>query len=310
MSTPLNVLVTGYGNLGAVLLRTLTAEPFKSKMRVFLLVRPASYADPAKRATIDQFTPLGVTLLQGDAENTPVPELTTLLRNAGIHAIVSVVGFQQLVSGQLSLIQAAKAAGVDRYFPSEFGVDGHAMGKDATTGPLGQLITSKMTVQDAVKESGLAQTIVLNGGFAEFIVNTPMFGVKVPERATIAPGSFDTVITLTSLKDVAAAVGYALLDPATRNASIHIGEPLSYGQITDALEAATGAKFTRTVRTKAEAQAMYAANPYDFEARFAEAFMDGKGMQWPANECYLKKKHSDYKTTDFATLSKQMLQGK
>ena len=53
---------------------------------------------------------------------------------------------------------AAKAAGVERFFLSESGVDGPAMPADGT---LSQLLGAKKSVQAALKEAALPYTVVL-----------------------------------------------------------------------------------------------------------------------------------------------------
>ena len=306
MSFPLNVLVTGYGNLGSVLLRTLTSSEFKSKIRTFLLVRPSSLADPSKRVTIDSHVSRGVTLLEGDLEVTPVPQLTATLVSAGIHAVVSVVGFQQLPA-QFALIEAAKAAGVSHFIPSEFGGDVNAMDP---SGALGQLIQGKLEVQKVVKDSGLAWTIVLSSGFAEFLITTSFFGTDVPNATVNAPASFDTVITTAPLAEIAYVTALALIEPAAKNRTLYVGSPYSFEEITQALEAATGKTFIRKVRTRAEVNAAIAANPHDMVSRFASAFMDGKGTRWPVSETYLAQNHPEYLVTSFKEFAADQLKAK
>ena len=92
MSPPLHVLVTGYGHVGSPLLRTLTSAAFRNRVVPFLLARPSSLRDEAKRATIDELRGIGVRVMEGDLELNSEEELTQLLRSLSIRTIASVVG--------------------------------------------------------------------------------------------------------------------------------------------------------------------------------------------------------------------------
>ena len=66
--TRVNVLVTGYGNIGLPILKALTSSEFSDRIAAFVLIRPASLADPAKQPAIAAVHALGVTVLEGDLE--------------------------------------------------------------------------------------------------------------------------------------------------------------------------------------------------------------------------------------------------
>ena len=183
MSAPVNVLVAGYGNFGSGLLKTLTSPPFIGRIRAFVLVRPASLKEDKKRATIDAFKGMGVRVVEGDIEQSSMEELTRTLQSNAIHTIVSVVGSPQLAQ-QVRLVEAAQAAGVQRFFPSEFGVDIAAMNPD---NPMSQYVQGKKTVRRMLEQSGLAYTLILNCAFSEFLIDTPYFGVDVPTARSPRP---------------------------------------------------------------------------------------------------------------------------
>ena len=306
MSRPINVLVTGYGRLGSVLLHTLVSPAFAGRLRPFLLARPSSLADATKRAAIDAFRPLGVQVIEGDLQANSVPELAELLRANTIQSVVCVVGGHAL-GLQLSLIQAAQQAGVQHFIPSEFGVDAGAMG---TGGPLSGLLAGKRAAQQAVRDSGMGWTVVCSSAFSELILSTPFFGVDVANRTVTAPASFDTAISTAPMADIAQVTAQALLDPAARGVTIYVGEPITFQELTDVLERVTATQFTRAIRTKEEAQKALDGNPRDMLAAFALAFMEGKGTTWPASQTYLVQHPGPYKPTSFAQFAETSLKGK
>ena len=306
MSAPINVLVTGYGHVGSVLLKTLTSPAFRSRIHTSLLVRPASLQDPVKKSTIDDFKALGVRVVEGDLELSGEEELAKLLRAHSIHTIVAVVGSTQLTH-QLPLVRAAKAAGVQRFIPSEFGVDAAAM---PSGGTLGQLLGAKLSVQAALKEAAVPYTLICCPAFADLILYTTYFGVDIPNRTVTAPGSFDTKICTAPISDICHVTALAILDPSTRNQTLYVGEPISFEQLTVAVEKATGDKFARKVRTVEEAQKAIDANPADLPARFVSVFAAEKGTLWPATQTYLKQHPSDFSHTPFPQFAEMHLKGK
>ena len=91
----INVLVTHDGNVGTPVLKALTTSEFSDRVQAFVLIRPASLADPAKKQTTDRVRALGVTVVEGDLE-AGVPALTALLKESNIQTVVAVVGRGQI----------------------------------------------------------------------------------------------------------------------------------------------------------------------------------------------------------------------
>ena len=299
MSGPrINVLVTGYGNIGTPILKALTTSEYKDRIQAFVLIRPASLSDPQKQPAIDVVRALsGVTILEGDLD-ADVPALTALLKQAKIQTIVSVVGGAQ-IGKQLPLIEAAKAAGVRHFLPSEFGVDTELL---PIAGTLTPMLQGKKGVQQAVKAAGLDQTLVFVGGFSEFLVNSPFFGVDLQRGVIEAPASLDAKISTTPVEEIGWLVAAAVVEPQARNASLYSGEPVSFKQVADLVDAARGKPLERRVRTVEEAQKAIDKNPYDFSARFVSAVADGKGCWWPVSQTYAAKfhpEHTPYALTDW-----------
>lgn len=86
--------------------------------------------------------------------------LTAALR--GIDVVISALGGAALLV-QIQLAEAAKAAGVKLFVPSEFG--NPTQGISASEGPIGQ----KVQVQEALKKIGLPYALFWTGPFSDFI---------------------------------------------------------------------------------------------------------------------------------------------
>lgn len=96
----------------------------KGAMNVKGLVRSGSTDDEEKKQQIDDLKSKGVVFVEGDLLAPPS------LHKAceGVDAIVSAVsgGEKSVVTGQLNLIEAAEAKGVQRFIPSDYSVDSFA----------------------------------------------------------------------------------------------------------------------------------------------------------------------------------------
>jgi len=108
MSLIKNVVVAGAsGNIGSIFVD----EFLKSqKFNVYVLTREDSTST----------FPSGVHVLKTDYT---VASLTSVLSSVHIDAVVATLSGPALGAPQIALIDAAKAAGVKRFFPSEFGSD-------------------------------------------------------------------------------------------------------------------------------------------------------------------------------------------
>ena len=292
LPSPLNVLVTGYGRVGQHILDALTKPEYASsgstpQVKTFLLARPASLADPSKRVSIDQYAAKGVTIVEGDLAQ-GAAALTLLLRHHSIHTVVSVVGGGPQVDLQLGLLEAAKAAGVLSFIPSDFGSDYDSITSHSPV--YGMIAKPKLAIHEAVKKSGLEYTLIANGWFAEILYGMPVMGVDTKTRTVTAPMSFDTVTTVTALADVGRLTAAAIVDPTTRNKQLYFGRQYTYEQIAQALEQATGEKVTRKVRSKEEMEAAVASSPSDIATRFVLSLAH-TGNSFPNTTTY---KHGQY----------------
>ena len=107
----------------------------------------------------------GVRVLKTDYT---VESLTSLLSSSHIDAVVSNLNGQALGAPQIALIDAAKAAGVKRFLPSEYGSD--------TTNPTVlewvELLKGKKKIVDYLKTKeggGFEWTSLITGAFLDWV---------------------------------------------------------------------------------------------------------------------------------------------
>lgn len=113
----------------------------------------------------------------------------------GVDVLVSTVAGSALVSAQVPLIKAAKAAGVKTFFPSEYG----SVFEDENPSPV---IQGKKTVLKTAKEVGLPITALSNGGFPEYCFIPPL-GYSFAEKKVTVWGDGNDKASWTTVRSVA-----------------------------------------------------------------------------------------------------------
>lgn len=152
-----------------------------------------------------------------DVDYNSVEALTSALK--GQDAVVSTVGTMQ-VAAQTLIIDAAVAAGVQRFIPSEFGSN-----LDVPKTRALPVFKYKVEVQDYLKEKAkagkISYTLVYNSGFLDWgIENDFILSTKEP-RPLIEDGN--NVFSSTTLASVADAVVGVLKHPEeTKNRPVYI----------------------------------------------------------------------------------------
>ncbi len=229
----MNLVVGATGFVGSEVCRQLSSEG----KPVRALVRPTS--DPAK---VEKLKKLGVTLVQGDLKDRP--SLSAACE--GVWAVISTASSTisrqpgdtiQTVDwdGQMRLIDAAKAARVERFIFVSFRPD---------TQLEYLLQTAKRAVERHLKESGLTYTILQASYFMEIWL-TPFVGFDFINARAQVYGSGQNKISWISLEDVARFAVASLENPAARNAVIELGGPeaLSPLQVVGIFEELSGRQF-------------------------------------------------------------------
>ncbi|KAB5593373.1 Isoflavone reductase-like protein [Ceratobasidium theobromae] len=121
----------------------------------------------------------------------------------GVDVLVSAVAGSALVSAQVPLVKAAKAAGVKTFFPSEYGSintrPSQLFEDESNPSPV---IQGKKTVIKAAKEAGLPITGLSTGGFPEYCF-IPPFGYAFAEKKVTVWGDGNAKSTWTTVRSVA-----------------------------------------------------------------------------------------------------------
>lgn len=184
------------GNLGG---RIVTALLNKGA-EVRAIVRPSS--DPAKR---DELTQKGVTVIQSEMTN--AQELATAFE--GVSVVVSAVqGLHDvIVDTQSIVLDAAVAAGVPRFIPSDFSTD-------FTKLPAGdnRNFDLRREFRTYLDKAPIQATSILNGAFGEILLyGTPLLDFKKQQVGYWEDA--DWRIDFTTMDDTAAFTAAAAMDP-------------------------------------------------------------------------------------------------
>ena len=229
----MNLVVGATGSLGSEIVKLLAdaGKPARA------LVRPTS--DQKK---VDQLQTLGAEIVSGDLKDRP--SLDAACR--GVSAVISTASSTlsrlqgdtiQTVDheGQLSLVDAARAAGVAHFVLISFS----GMNVEFP------LQTAKREVERHLKESGMTYTILQPTFFMEVWLS-PALGFDAAQGTAQVYGSGQEKISWISFQDVAEFAIASLDNPAARNAVIKLGGPeaLSPLEVVKVFEKQSGRPFT------------------------------------------------------------------
>jgi uncharacterized protein YbjT (DUF2867 family) len=254
------ILVAGStGNLGGEVCRLLVEQGHSVRG----LVRASS--DPARIATLRD---AGVDVVVGDLRQpsslaAACDGVTAVISTASAttaaregDSVINVDG-----AGQVALVDAARAAGVGHFVFVSFS------GGVETDSPLR---TSKRTVEQHLRESGMTWTVLRPSVFMEIWLS-PLLGFDVPNRHTTIYGSGGAPISYISLYDVARFCLESLHNAAACNAVLELGgpEPITPLQAVRIAEEVTGAAIAATHVPVEALQAQYEAAQDPLQKSFA-----------------------------------------
>ncbi|KAJ9296544.1 hypothetical protein DTO271G3_5242 [Paecilomyces variotii] len=225
-----NVAIIGAGgNLGPSIVKNLTSSPHNYNVSV-LSRQESSYKAPA-----------GVTLIKTDYS----PEsLVSALK--GQDAVVSAITTSAVLE-QKKIIDAAIAAGVKRFIPSEFGCDSSNPVTLQRVPPL----NAKNQIREYLesKQDQIEWTAIYTGSFFDWGLKVGFLGCNLPEATmTIYPAQKDVLFSTSTLDFIGKAIAQTLspsIAPKTANQRLRVRSfTTSQTQILAVLEKATGKKWT------------------------------------------------------------------
>lgn len=156
-----------------------------------------------------------------EVDYTSVPELTSAL--SGVKVVVSTLATTS-VGAQNPLIDAAIAAGVERFLPSEFGSD--TLNSKTSKLPVFKF---KVATQDYLREKAASNpsfsyTFLITGPFLDWGLQHGFFVNPGAHSATIYDGG-DVPFSATTLASIAqAVVGVVAHLPETKNRGVYVAD--------------------------------------------------------------------------------------
>jgi nucleoside-diphosphate-sugar epimerase len=226
MTAPTIVVAGAAGNLGGRIATALLAQGAGVKA----LVRHSTARDK-----IERLQKLGVTVARVDTSS--VSDMTQACANAS--CVVSALnGLRDvIVDTQTLLLEAALAAAVPRFIPSDYSIDFTKLlpGQNRN-------LDLRRDFHARLAKTSIAATSILNGAFAELLVG-PMPLILFKLRRVLYWGDADQRMDFTTIDDTAAFTASAALDPSAPRILRIAGDQLSARELAAVASAVTGKKF-------------------------------------------------------------------
>ncbi|KAH6962455.1 hypothetical protein BKA56DRAFT_560221 [Ilyonectria sp. MPI-CAGE-AT-0026] len=222
MSTPINSVAQAgaSGSLGVAVLKELVESGFDVRVLSRQAGKvPAAYSSQVKEVVVDYDDP---------------ESLREAL--AGVDAVISTLGAPAVGNAQRALVDAAVAAGVQRFIPSNFGCDQ----QNALTRQL-PVFAEKVKTEDYLVEkaesSSLSYTFFYNNLFLDWGLAHGSVA-KIKDREIVLYNGGNAPISFTRLATVGKGVVGVLKNPiASKNRSIRIEDgKISFKEIASVLQ--------------------------------------------------------------------------
>lgn len=196
MTSPFIAVAGATGGLGQLVAKAL----IKRGATVKALVRPNT--NPSRTETLRN---AGVTITPADLST--VQDLTREL-NGATCVVSTLQGLRPVIQGvQGKLLEASVAAKVSRFIPSDYSLD-----FTKTKPGSNRNLDLRREFHDQLRNSGIAWTSILNGGFMELMAgNSPMINHKGRKVSYI--GDKTQLLDFTTMADTAAYTAAVAMDP-------------------------------------------------------------------------------------------------
>jgi nucleoside-diphosphate-sugar epimerase len=220
------VVAGATGNLGGRIVAELRARG----AAVRALVRPGTSA-----ARLAPLTKLAVEI--AEVALRPAPELQAAC--AGAACVVSALsGLRDvIVTAQEALLDAAVAAGVPRFIPSDYSIDFTRLPPGSNRN-----LDLRRELHARLARRPIAATTIFNGAFADMLTGQmPLVLFRL--RRVLYWGSADQRMDFTTIADTAAYTARAALDAATPRFLRIAGDELSARELAAVVSAVTGERY-------------------------------------------------------------------
>ena len=217
------VLAGATGDLGGRIAKSL----FERGARVRALVRPASAAHE-----IEALRSQGAEIVEVDFNS--VSALTAAC-SGGSCVVSALSGLRDvIVDAQTVLLEAAVAAWVPRFIPSDFAIDFTKLSPGTNRN-----LDLRREFRERLDRAPIAATSVLNGMFTDLLTGQAPV-ILFPFKRVLYWGDADQPLDFTTMDDAAA---FTALDPSTPRFLRIAGDQESARGLAEAASAATGAEF-------------------------------------------------------------------
>ena len=220
------VIAGGTGNLGELIVKAL----IKRGAAVRAIVRPETKAEK-----IEKLEKLGAEVIEVDMSN--AEELAKAC--AGASCVVSAIqGLREvIVDGQAALLEAAIAAGVPRFIPSDYSID-------FTKFPKGENrnLDWRREFHTILDESPIASTSVLNGAFGYMLTSVNII-LDAKAKSVNYWENPDQPMDFTTVENAADFIASAALDNSAPKVLRVSGSRLTARQLAETASKVTGTEF-------------------------------------------------------------------
>ncbi|MCC5810994.1 MAG: aromatic alcohol reductase [Ectothiorhodospiraceae bacterium] len=277
------ILILGAGQLGMQVIKNLASKV--SPDTVSVLVEPGftTSADRYKQEVTGELGGLGVEIIHFDLAEGTEEILAELFGK--FQTVICCTGFVAGTGTQTKITQAVLKAGVNRYFPWQFGVDYDLVGKGS-----GQpVFDEQYEVRKLLRSQEATEWVIVSTGMFTSFLFEPDFGVVDLETNIVrALGSWDTRVTVTTPEDIGLLTTEIYLEePRIRNEVVFVaGDTLSYGLLATIVEETTGKAVKGVELSLEELDEQLSQAPDDVMLRYRKAFALGTGMWWEKSKTY------------------------
>ena len=277
MTKPIALVVGATGMLGGQIAQAIAQ---KGDITVRAMVRTVNTSDPDKQKTLDALSTSGIELVEGDLlQPSSLPAVCE-----GVDTVVSAIsGDKELtVTDKINLIKAAEAQNVQRMIPSDYALDYRKLDWGDNYN-----LDMRKQVKEALEESKLSYTVVLNGVFTDTLFWPDFLNIFDYKTNTFNYwGNGETLFDTTTVADTARYVAEAVADSSLSNSTVEVaGTVLSMKQLGKTYEDVTGKQLTYNCLGSVDDLVYWiektkpiASSPYEYlPQQYLLAMVSGKG---------------------------------
>lgn len=212
------LIIGGTGKIGQWISRASLALHHPT----FLLVRPATFA--ARPDVLNSLESLGASILQGSLED----KISLVEAIKQVDIVISAV-HGPLLLAQLNIVEAIQQAGsIQRFVPSEFGIDVNGEGARTTLNPIGGMFKMKQKVRQAIEAANIPFTYLCSFVLAHVFAKTlgqPDEVLSQPMNKVIIYGDGHTKVSFLCVEDVGFFAIKLANDPRALNKTVNLRLP-------------------------------------------------------------------------------------